>query len=104
LKDVAIEVAPDGRRVLVGFDLTPFRERPSLDVVIVNKNDEVAGNLTVIETIAHQFSLIIHLRDKKPTDQYDVFTEVFFTGEPGDPRQIVDRHQTQFTIPDPEVT
>ena len=103
IKDIVTEVSPEGRRVSVGFDLTPFRDRPSLDVVIVNAEGEIAGNITVIETLAHQFILIIHIRDKNPTTRYDVFTELFYTGEPGDPRQVIDRHQTEFTIPEASI-
>ena len=98
INQIGIHVFPDNRRVAVGFDITPFRERPSLEVVIVNEHDEVAGTLNVIETLSPNFHLTMHLQDKKPTQQYNVFVELYYA-QMDKPRQVVDRHTTQFTIP-----
>ena len=49
LKNLGLFVYEDGRRVAVGFELTPFRERPSLEVMATNARGEAAGSMTVIE-------------------------------------------------------
>ncbi len=68
----------DGRRVAVGFDVTPFLERPSLQVTFTNERGEEAGSLHVIETLQTNFSLTVHLRDKEPTDTYEVTAVVYY--------------------------
>ncbi|MCP4424982.1 MAG: hypothetical protein GY803_10850, partial [Chloroflexi bacterium] len=68
----------DGRRVAVGFDVTPFLERPSLQVTFTNERGEEAGSLHVIETLQTNFSLTVHLRDKEPTDTYVVTAVVYY--------------------------
>ena len=78
LKQLGLYVYPDGRRVAVGFDLTPFRERPSIEVRVVNERGEAAGWLNVIETLEANFSLTMHLRDKEPTDRYEVTAVVYY--------------------------
>ena len=76
---LGIYVHPDGsRRIAIGFDITPFIERPSIEVVVQNSNGEAAGNLTVIETLDANFYLTLHLRDKQPTDDYDVRATLYY--------------------------
>lgn len=78
IKNLGLHVYPDGRRVAVGFDITPFLERPSIEVKVTNANGEVAGSLNVIETLESNFSLTMHLRDKEPTDTYEVSATLYY--------------------------
>jgi len=78
LNDLGLYVYPDGRRVAVGFNLTPFLEKPCIEVRVVNERGEAAGWLNVIETIETNFSLTMHLRDKEPTQRYEVTAVVYY--------------------------
>lgn len=78
LNDLGLYVYPDGRRIAVGFNLTPFIEKPCLEVRVVNAHGEPAGWLNVIETMETNFSITIHLRDKEPTNQYEVTAVVYY--------------------------
>ena len=89
LKQVGLFVHEGGRRVSIGFDMTPFLQRPSVEVRMVNGNDELAATLSVIEVLQPNFSMTMHLRDKQPTDLYTVdvvlYYNVFAEGEPTEP-------------------
>ena len=78
LNDLGLYVYPDGRRVAVGFNLTPFLEKPCIEVRVVNERGEPTGWLNVIETIETNFSLTMHLRDKEPTQRYEVTAVVYY--------------------------
>jgi len=78
IKNLGLYVYPDRRRIAVGFDITPFLERPSLEVNVTNARGEPAGSLNVIETLESNFSLTMHLRDKEPTDTYDVTVTLYY--------------------------
>jgi hypothetical protein len=81
---------PQDRRVAVGFDITPFLEKPSIEVIITNSQGEQAASLMVIEAMQPNFSLVMHLRDKTPTDTYRVEAVLYYLSlEHG--RQIIDR-------------
>ena len=90
LKQLGLFVYEDGRRVAIGFNLTPFQERPSIEVTATNGHGQVAGSLTIIEALSPNFNLTMHLRDKEPTDNYDVEAIVYYKGEDG-ARMEVDR-------------
>lgn len=100
LKQLGLYVYPDRRRVAVGFDLTPFLERPSLEVTITNEKGEEAGSLNVIETLEANFSLVMHLRDQTPTQQYRVAATVYYV-EPGEPREVVHEVEAPLDITQP---
>lgn len=78
LKQLGLYLHEDLRRVSVGFDITPFIERPSIEVTIHNANGELAGSLHVIESLDTNFSLNVHLRDKEPTEQYTVTATLYY--------------------------
>ncbi|MBP6469212.1 MAG: hypothetical protein KBE23_21955 [Chloroflexi bacterium] len=78
LNDLGLYVYADGRRVAVGFNLTPFLEKPCIEVRVVNERGEPAGWLNVIETIETNFSLTMHLRDREPTQRYEVTAVVYY--------------------------
>lgn len=75
---LGLYVHPDGRRIAVGFDITPFRERPSIEVQLFNLLGEPAGSLTVIETLESNFHLTMHLRDRNPTSEYTVRATLYY--------------------------
>lgn len=98
LKQLGIFVHEDKRRVAVGFDLTPFMERPCLEVTITNANGEWASSLNVIETLETNFSLTMHLRDKEPTETYAVTAVVYYDHPDQEKRQEIHTVKTDFPL------
>ncbi|MCA9938759.1 MAG: hypothetical protein KC418_08960 [Anaerolineales bacterium] len=99
INEIGLHVYPDGRRVAVGFDLTPFLERPSLEVVVRNAVGEIAGTLNVIEALQPNFHLTMHLRDAQPAEPYTVLVTAYYVA-PGEKRQIVDQRTAHFSLAD----
>ena len=100
MKQLGLYVYPDKRRVAVGFELTQFRQRPSLEVTITDEQDKVAGSLNVIEVLSPNFSLTMHLRDKEPADTYQVEVTIYYA-TPETERQDVHTCQATFIVAEP---
>ena len=100
LKQLGLFVYEDGRRVAIGFNLTPFQERPSIEVTATNEHGQVAGSLTIIEALSPNFNLTMHLRDHEPTGNYDVEAIVYYKGEDG-ARMEVDRMKGSIDVTTP---
>ena len=94
---LGLYVYDDGRRVAVGFDLTPFMERPSILVQVRNAEGKEAASLSVIEAMQPNFNLTLHLRDDTRKDPYEVEAVLYYINEEGD-RQICDRHVRSFQV------
>lgn len=78
LKTLGLYLHEDRQRVAVGFDITPFIERPSIEVIATNERGEKAGSLHVIETLDANFSLVMHLRDQEPTALYEIRAILYY--------------------------
>ncbi len=97
LNRIAIEPIPNRRMAQLEIDITPFRERPCLEITVTNQDGELAAALNVIETISPNFQIVVHLRDANPTKQYEVRVELYYV-TPGEPRQIIDEGFAALTI------
>jgi hypothetical protein len=100
LQQLGLYIYPDMRRVAVGFELTRFRERPSLEVTITNEQGKLAGSLNVIEVLSSNFNLTMHLRDQEPTDTYHIQVTVYYA-TPETEREDVDTRTATFEVTEP---
>ena len=100
LRRLGLFIYPDKRRVAVGFELTRFRERPSLEVTITNEQGEWAGSLNVIEVLSPNFSLTMHLRDKEPADSYQIEVTIYYA-TPETERRDVSTCRAIFAVVEP---
>lgn len=83
-------VHEDGRRIAVGFDITPFLDRPSIQVVVTNESGQEAATFSIIEATQPNFNVTVHLRDDEPTELYTVEAYLYYSS-PGEPRTVVDK-------------
>lgn len=95
LRELGLYMYEDGRRVAIGFDLTPFLERPSILVRVTNADGDEAGSLSVIEAMQPNFNLTMHLRDDGNRDPYEVEAIVYYVSGEGE-RQITDKKVKTF--------
>jgi hypothetical protein len=100
IKQIGLFVHEDLRRVSFGLELTPFLERPSIQVTIRNGQGDSAGALTVIETMTPNFSLIVHLRDGDTIDPYELTAEIYYA-TPEAVRLDVDQQTVTFSASTP---
>jgi hypothetical protein len=96
---LGIFVYEDGRRVAGGFDLTPFRRRPSVEVKIRNERGEPAGDLSIIEALQPNFTLTVHLRDGEPTEWYTARAVVYYNVMSDEDREAAARQNEPETDP-----
>ena len=97
IKQIGLFVHEEGiRRVTFGLELTPFLERPCIDVEISNAEGKPAGSLSVIETVTPNFSLVLHLRDERDADPYQLRAVVYYT-TPETDRLDVDSQTVTFS-------
>jgi len=61
---LALRATPlaDGRRVKVAVSLTPFLERPDIELRILGLRAETLAEADVIECVDHDFEVTLHLR------------------------------------------
>jgi hypothetical protein len=101
ITEMTVSPYPDGRRVALKLALTPFRQRPSVDLTVANARGEQAASLTVIETIDPNLSLTVHLRDKEPAGPYEARAELYYV-LPEEGRVVVHSQTATFDATPPD--
>ncbi len=88
IKTLGLFVYEDKRRVAVGFDITPFLERPSIDINVINAHGKLAGSMSIVNTLETNFTLTLHLRDKEPTDTYELTATLYYASPDSDRLEV----------------
>lgn len=70
---------PDGTRVHLDIRLTPFLERPNLEIYARKAEGPVVAELSVIETMQHHLEFTLHIRGVQDTrGDYTLAVELFY--------------------------
>ncbi|MBN1679903.1 MAG: hypothetical protein JW966_06395 [Anaerolineae bacterium] len=77
---------PDGRRVNVIVEVTPFRERPNLEITITDSSEKTAAVTSVIEAMTFTMAFTLHLRGAADASgQYRLGVALYYD-TPGSPQ------------------
>lgn len=95
---IRIEPYPDGRRMKLHFGLTPFLERPSVEITVTNLAGDEVASLHLIEAVDTAFDFTVHLRGPAPAGDHRLRLALFYpeSDAPGAPRQVVDEQSVAF--------
>jgi hypothetical protein len=100
VEQIGIYIHEDKRRVAVGVKMTPFRQRPSIEITLKNAHGETAATMTVIEALRPEISFTLHLRDSNPTVEYETAVTLYYA-TPETERQNVHTATVYFDIDGP---
>jgi hypothetical protein len=100
--EVALKPYADGRRVKLGFKLTPFAERPSVDIAVTNVLGDEVASLSLIEAMDTEFEFTLHLRGPEPRGAHTVHLRLYYPlndDAPTEARQVVADEAIAFDVP-----
>lgn len=80
IKEVRVEPTADAQRVAVWVELTPFIERPNIDITLWRGEEEVRS-LSVVATMQHQMQVTLHLPRHDPVGAYEVQVDLVYEDE-----------------------
>lgn len=63
------EPYPDGRRVRVGLELTPFQKRPYIELELTDADGLPCGSASLVEPMGWKLELTLHIRNPQDTVQ-----------------------------------
>jgi hypothetical protein len=73
LVDLQAEPYPDGKRIRVVLDLTPFQQKPYIDLNLKDSAGVIAATTSIVEPVTNRLELTLHIR-RPPTDSIAQFT------------------------------
>lgn len=81
IRQFRAEPWPDGRRVRVMLELTPFLKRPNSEIKITDEQGEEAASISIIETMEPKMEFTMHLRGAEVYGRYSAAVQVFYMEE-----------------------
>lgn len=80
---------PDGRRVRVNIETTPFQVRPHIEVVATNAAGDEVASVSIVEPLSWKIEFTLHLRDGGGNNPYNLQATLFYPEGPSDvPRSL----------------
>lgn len=60
---VKAEPYPDGRRVRIEFEVSPFQRRPDIEIAVVDSAGASVAGTSIIESVEARMGVTLHLRE-----------------------------------------
>ncbi len=94
--NVHAEPHSKGKLLKVGLDLTPFQQKPYIDLTLVDSSGELMASTSIVEPVNWNFELNLHIRKSTPFQTGNfTLTVVISYPDLGE----VDRRDLTFEIP-----
>jgi hypothetical protein len=101
---------PDGKRVRLFLELTPFQKKPSGDIIVIDPSDHQVASTSFVEAVTSKFEMTVHLRAEK-AGEFTAAATLYYTEEVEEnveadqvvvrlEKQIVDEAEVRFKLPD----
>lgn len=79
IKDIVAEPYPDGSRVRIQIGLTPFLEKPNLEIYAQKVDGPIVAEMSVIETMTPHLEFTLHIRGvTELTGKYQLRAELYY--------------------------
>lgn len=79
LLELRAEPWPDGHRIRAHAQITPFQQRPNLDLRIEDSQGEEVASATLIELITPKLVVTLHIRAAEIAGHYTLFGRLYYT-------------------------
>lgn len=99
---------PDGLRVKLYLELTPFLQRPNGEIWVRNALGEELASISIIETMDPKMEFTVHLRGAERVAPIRASVQIFYLEEPPEGQELppdqrarldVDQSQLTFDLP-----
>jgi hypothetical protein len=81
ITSLTAEPYPDGYRLRVDIEMTPFQQRPHLEVVLNDANDEEVASTSIVEPMGWKIEFTMHIRGEL-NNPYTLEARLFYPDGP----------------------
>ncbi len=86
---LTVEPYPDGHRLRVNVEVTPFQKRPHIDVVLKDANGDDVASTSIVEPMGWKLEFTLHIREKELKNPYTLEAKLYYPDGPSqEPRLI----------------
>jgi hypothetical protein len=83
IESLTVTPYPDGRRLRVEIELTPFApmDRPNIELTAIKPDETQVGSVSIIEAAQRTLSLTMHIREAQPSGEYTLRADLYYGEE-----------------------
>ncbi len=79
LQDLRAIPDPDGKRLRVFLDLTPFKQRPNIELNLTDSNGTEVAAASIVEPVGWKLELTLHIRKTGPAyEKYNLSASLLY--------------------------
>lgn len=82
LEQVAALPMPDGKRIWTQIIITPFLERPNLELILLAPDGSPAGGTSILEAMSSKLEPVLHVRLPDPRGRFRLRVELYYEQNP----------------------
>jgi len=72
------EPYPEGQRVRITLEMTPFQKRPWLEVAMLDSAGEEVATANIIEPLNYKIELTMHIKRAESAGKYKLIARLFY--------------------------
>jgi len=81
ITSLSAEPYPDGRRLHVNIEMTPFQKRPHLEITLNNGDGDEIASVSVVEPLTWKIEFTMHIRGELK-NPYSLDAKLFYPDGP----------------------
>lgn len=78
------ETYPDGRRLRVNIEVTPYQKRPYIEVALLDAQENEIASTSIVEPLSWKLEFTMHIRGKI-LNPYSVHARLYYPDGPAQP-------------------
>lgn len=78
---LSAETYPDGRRLRVNIEVTPFQKRPYIEILLNNANGDEVASTSIVEPLSWKLEFTMHVRGEI-TNPYTLNAKLYYPEGP----------------------
>lgn len=89
ITSITAEVYPDGYRVRVNIQVTPFQKRPHIEVTLTDSSGAEVASTSIVEPMGWKLEFTMHLRDEVLKNPYRLEAKLYYPEGPAQEPQTI---------------
>lgn len=82
ITSLTAEPYPDGYRLRVNLEVTPFQKRPHIEVLLKDANGDDVASTSIVEPMGWKLEFTMHIRDEELKNPYTLEAKLHYPDGP----------------------
>ena len=95
LTDFNAQPYPDGKRVRVMVEATPFQKRPWIEVTMLDAEGDEVAYANIVEPMNYKVEITMHIRRAEPSGKYSLTARLFYPEQPDNDKRTIEFEVTE---------